>query len=441
MNRTRPIGALALAAALALSLLGGVAPAQAATTPGSTYVPLSPTRLLDTRSGTGAPASPIGPGASIDLTVAGVAGVPATGVTAVVLNVTATDASAPDSFLTVYPADATRPVASNLNFKAGITSTNLVKVAVPTTGDKAGKVTIYNNLGSVAVVADINGWYSANGGTVGGTYNPQIPDRVLDTRNGVGAVDSEVFPGQTIDVQVTGKAGVPASGVSAVVLNVTAIHAGGPESFLTVFPSGTNRPVASNLNFLNRQTVPNLVIARLGTDGKVSIYNNLGLVNIVADVQGWYTSTGVTTKATYFPLPPARDLDTRNGVGTGGTIGRVGPGQTLELTVTGVNGVPAAGVTAVVLNVTAVDHVGPDSFLTVFPTPATGAAAGSVTIASPVLVNGRPLASNLNVVNGQTIPNLVIAQVGANGKVSIYNNLGTVHVAADVQGWFLANGA
>jgi len=435
VHRTRFIGALALA----LSLLAGAVPAGAATTPGSTYFPLSPTRLLDTRNGTGAPVSPIGPGASIDLNVAGVAGVPASGVTAVVLNVAATDATAGDSFLTIYPAGTTRPVASNLNFKAGRTSANLVKVAVPTTGDRAGKVTIYNNLGSVSVVADINGWYAANGGPVGATYHPQIPDRVLDTRNGVGAVDSEVFPGQTIDVQVTGKAGVPATGVSAVVLNVTAIHESGPESYLTVFPSGTTRPVASNVNFLDRRAVPNLVIARLGTNGKVSIYNNLGLANIVADVQGWYTSTGTaTTGATYFPLPPARDLDTRYGVGTGGTIGRVGPGQTLDLTVTGVNGVPAAGVTAVVLNVTAVDHSGPDSFLTVFPTPAP-LPPGS--IASPVLLNGRPLASNLNVVAGQTIPNLVIARVGANGKVSIYNNAGSVDLVADVAGWFLSNGA
>ena len=438
MKIKRPIGALALASALAVSLLAGVAPARAATTPGSTYFPLTPTRVLDTRSAIGAP-DQIGPGGSIDLTVVGVAGVPVSGVTAVVLNVAVTDASAADSFLTVYPAGTTRPVASNLNYKAGTTSANLVKVAVPTTGEKAGKVTFYNNLGTVSVVADISGWYSANGGPVGATYHGQIPDRVLDTRNGVGAVDSEVFPGQTIDVQVTGRAGVPDTGVSAVVLNVTAVHEGGPETFLTVFPSGTNRPVASNLNVLNRRTVPNLVIARLGTNGRVSIYNNLGLVNIVADVQGWYTSTGTTTGATYFPLAPARALDTRNGVGTGGTVGRIGPGQTLDLKVTGLHGVPASGVAAVVLNVTAVDPIGPDSFITVYPSPMGSLPPGS--IASPILQNGRPLASNLNFVEGQTIPNLVIARVASNGTVSIYNNLGSVNVAADVQGWFLTNGA
>jgi hypothetical protein len=180
VSRTRILAALVAAVAMAVSFLVGLVPAQAATVPGATYVPLTPTRLLDTRTGLGA----LGPGASIDLTVVGVAAVPATGVNAVVLNVTATDVTAADTFLTVYPAGTTRPVASNLNAKAGTTSTNLVKVSVPTTGEKAGKVTIYNNLGSTSVVADISGWYSVNGGPAGATYHGQIPDRVLDTRNG-----------------------------------------------------------------------------------------------------------------------------------------------------------------------------------------------------------------------------------------------------------------
>lgn len=431
MNRTRPMAALALtsALALALALLAGIAPARAATTPGSTYFPLTPSRILDTRDGTGAPVGPLGPGATLDLTVVDVAGVPATGVTAVVLNLIAADATADDSYLTVYPAGTNRPIASNLNFMAGFTSTNLVTVAVPASGDKAGKVTIYNNLGSVSVVADISGWYSADGGAVGATYNPLPPARVLDTRDGTGGVEGPVVAGQTIDVAVTGVGAVPATGVSAVVLNVTAVFEtfdpSAPESFLTVYPSGTDRPLASNLNYMAwLPALPNLVIARIGTNGKVSMYNNLGNVDIVADVQGWYTSTGTTTGATYFPLSPARDLDTRNGVGTGGAIGRMGTGQSIDLTVAGVNGVPTTGVAAVVLNVTAVDHLGAPSFMTVHP------AGGQ-----------RPLASNLNFIDGETIPNLVMAGVGADGKVSIYNDKGSVDVVADVQGWFLANGA
>ena len=418
MRRTRPLAAGAMAWAVAVMLLAGLAPARAATTPGSTYFPLSPSRILDTRNGTGAPAGHLGPGAAIDLTVVNANGVPATGVTAVILNVTATDASAQDSYLTVYPAGTLRPMASNLNFNAGTTSTNLVTVGVPATGDNAGKVTIYNNAGAVSVVADINGWYSANGGPVGATFHPLPPDRVLDTRNGVGSEHSLVFPGQSIEVQVTGRGGVPETGVSAVVLNVTAIHVAGPESFLTVYPSGTDRPLASNLNFLNYRAVPNLVVARIGTNGRVSMYNNLGLADFVADVQGWYTSPGTTTGATYFAVSPARVLDTRRGAST--SIGmRLGAGETLDVSPLDTNG---AGVAAVVLNVTAVDHAGPDTFLTVFPR-----------------LNGRPLASNLNVVEGQTIPNLVFARVGGDRQVTVYNNAGAVHVLADIQGWFLTH--
>jgi len=86
------------AVALLVSLLAGIAPAHAATAPGASYFPLTPSRLLDTRTGTGAPATKLGAGASIDLTVVGAGGVPASGVAAVVLNVTATDVSGPDSF-------------------------------------------------------------------------------------------------------------------------------------------------------------------------------------------------------------------------------------------------------------------------------------------------------------------------------------------------------
>ena len=95
--------------------------------------------------------------------------------------------------------------------------------------------------------------------------------------------------GGIVDLQVTGAAGVP-TGATAVVLNVTAADSPGPHSYLTVYPKGTARPLASNLNFAPGQTVANLVIAKIGTDGKVTIYNNLGSTVVIADVQGWFTS-------------------------------------------------------------------------------------------------------------------------------------------------------
>ena len=384
--------------------------------PGSTYFPLSPARILDTRDGTGTGAiNPIGPGGSIDVTVVGVGGVPATNVTAVALNVVATNATGPASFLTIWPTGSVRPLASNLNFVPGVSVPNLVIARVGT----GGKVSMFNNLGSINVAADVQGYFLGDGS--GSTYIPLVPARILDTRNGTGGTSSPVGPGGTIELKVTDAGGVPAAGGTAVALNVTATNVSGNESFLTVWPSGSSRPLASNLNFIFGQTVPNLVIARVGDGGKISIFNNVGNVDVVADTQGYFAAPATPPPgSTYFGQNPARILDTRDGTGVpGGAMGQLGTGGFIDVQVTGAGGVPS-NATAVVLNVTAADSPGPDSFLTLYPT-------GSA----------RPLASNLNFVAGQTVPNLVIARIGSGGKVTFYNNLGSTVVVADVQGYFV----
>jgi hypothetical protein len=97
-----------------------------------------------------------------------------------------------------------------------------------------------------------------------------------------------VGPGGTISLQVTGLAGVPASGVTAVVLNVTAV-APTTSSFVTVYPSGQPRPLASNLNITAGSVRPNLVVVQVGADGKVSLFNSGGRTDLVADLAGYYT--------------------------------------------------------------------------------------------------------------------------------------------------------
>jgi len=400
-----------------LGALGTTGPALAADA-GSTYVPLSPARIMDTRDGTGR-AGVIGPipdGGAVELTVVGVGGVPASNVEAVALNVTATNGTALDSYLTVFPTGTNRPLASNLNFNAGKTVPNLVMARV----GSGGKVTIYNNSGTADVVADVQGWYASPVDPVGSRYVPLEPARLLDTRVGVGTSSGSVPAGGAVELVVAGRGGVPQAGVTAVVLNVTATGASGPDTFVTVFPSGTQRPLASNLNVIQGQTVPNAVVARLN-NGKVTLYNNAGSVHLVADVQGWYSvpTEPLTGRSSYNPVAPVRALDTRDGTGTNGVSGRLGAGGIIQLQIAGTNGIPATGVSAVVLNVTATNPTGPDSFLTVYPAP------------SP-----RPLASNLNFRVDQTVANLVVARVGPNGAVTIYNNLGATHVVADVQGWF-----
>ncbi|MFJ9808104.1 hypothetical protein ACIRTB_07730 [Streptomyces sp. NPDC101158] len=248
---------------------------------GATYRPVTPTRLMDTRAGLGVPKAKVGAQKSVTLKVAGNGGLPATGVTAVVLNVTATAPTAA-SFVSVHPADKPRTSASNLNFTAGQTIPNLVFVPVSANGE----VTFYNHAGSVDLIADVAGFFTMDG--TGSAYHPMTPTRLMDTRSGTGVVQAKVGAGQTVTLQVAGRAGIPDTGVTAVVLNVTAVAptAGG---FVSVFPAGTVRTSASNLNFTAGTTIPNLVVVPV-VNGRVSFYNHAGSVDLLADVAGYYVS-------------------------------------------------------------------------------------------------------------------------------------------------------
>jgi hypothetical protein len=250
---------------------------------GSRYTPLPPSRVLDTRDGTGQGGvrAKVPGGSAIELNVRGAGGVPAaSSVTAVVLNITAANATVSGSYVTVYPSGAARPLASNLNVSVGQAVPNLVVAAV-----SDGRVMLYNNAGSVDLVADVQGWYGS------GAESRDLsiaPVRLLDTRTGTGGTTGKVGPGAAIELTVAGANGIP-PGVRGVVLNVTVTGQSGPESYLTVYPSGAARPLASNLNFVDGQTRANLVFARVGSGGKVAFYNYVGSVNVVADVQGWFS--------------------------------------------------------------------------------------------------------------------------------------------------------
>jgi hypothetical protein len=273
-----------------------------------------------------------------------------------------------------------------------------------------GKVDFFNNSpGTVHIVADLAGYFSYD--ATASRYTPVNPARVLDTRAAIGvSTTTAVQPYQTVPLQIAGAGGVPATGVTAVELNVTVTQPSA-SGVLTVYPDGQPRPLASNLNWFAFETRPNLVIVPV-TDGTVDFFNNSpGTVHIVADVAGYFSHD--TTASTYTPVTPLRVLDTRAAIGVSTTT-PLAPGQTVTLQIAGL---PASGVTAVVLNVT-VTQPSDSGVLTVYP-------------ADP-----RPLASDLNWVPGLTVPNLVIVPV-VNGTVKFFNNSpGTVHLVADLAGYF-----
>ena len=359
--------------------------------------PLTPSRIMDTRGG-----GTLGVTGTTAVQIRGAGGVPTAGVSAVAINVTAVNPT-DGGYLTVWPSDRTRPTASNLNFAAGQTVPNLV--VVPVGSD--GKINIFNgSFGTVDVIVDVAGYYMDGTPTAAGTLGPLTPSRIMDTRSG-----GTLGVTGTTTVQILGAGGVPTTGVSAVAINVTAVNPtdGG---YLTVWPSDRARPTASNLNFAAGQTVPNMVVVPVGSDGKINIFNgSFGTVDVIVDVAGYYMDGTPTAAGTLGPLTPSRILDTRSG----GTLG----GRTAQaLKVTGRGGVPASGVSAVMVNLTAVGPVS-DGYLTAGPSG-----------------TNLPNASNLNFVHGRNVANLAVVPVGTDGKIMLFNgSTAPVDLIADVVGY------
>ena len=376
------------------------------TTHGSDYVPVSPTRVLDTRNGTGAPQARVAAGGTLAVDVtSGVIGAPAADtITAVVLNALVVN-PAGGGYLTAYPDGMSRPKSSNLDFSAGQTVPNLVTVKV-----RNGKIDLYNGSGGTTdLVADVQGYYVD---AAGSGYVPMAPTRLLDTRKGIGAPARAVAPGGTVALKVEGVSGIPASGVSAVAVNVTVTAPTGG-GYITVYPDGTTMPKASNLDFSAGQTVPNMVVVKVGGDGEIDLRNtSSGTVQLIADVAGYYSTTGGHALV---PTDPRRLLDTRTGTGQESASPLpVAPESNAVWFVDG----EVLGESALVLNVT-VTNPKSGGYITAYPSTAP-----------------RPTASNLDFSAGQTVPNMVMVSAG-NGTVDLFNaSAGTTDLIADLFGYF-----
>lgn len=391
--------------------------------PTSQFVPVAPARILDTRPTSLINYAGVKPTANgqFDLVVTGQQGIPANA-SAVVLNVTATEANGP-GYVQLFPAGrGTAGSSSNLNMEAaGQTIPNAVIVPI---GD-GGAVTVFTQVGT-HVLADVAGYFVPTDVAVAsGRFSGIAPTRVLDTRpqSLINYSGAKPGAGAIVTVPVTGLAGGPgAAQVSAVVLNVTATEATAP-GYVQVAPGGQLVPgKSSNLN-LNAagQTIPNLVIVPVAADGTVSIFTQSG-THLIADVTGYFTSaTGLPDLSGLFlPLAPERIVDTRPGSTSrdgGGFTGGANDGFTVLFA-----GLPQAELGAVMLNVTATASLG----------------AGFVQVGPDALLpQNVGKSSNLNLERaGQTIPNAVLVPVTAANDLDLYTQSGT-ELIVDIFGWFL----
>lgn len=376
------------------------------TTLGSAYSVVTPTRILDTRNGTGVSKGRVGANSIAKLRVAGAGPIPSSGVTAAVLNVTVV-ATTTGGYITVYPSGGgtTVPTVSSLNYSAGKVVPNLVTVPV----GSDGYVYLYNGGGApVDLVADVSGYYSLAGTSL---YAPAIPQRVLDTRKGTGAPQGAVQAGGTVKLLVAlgNTVLAPPGKMSAVAVNVTVVNpsAGG---YVTAYADGTNKPGTSNLNFATGQTVANSAIVPVAANGEIDLTTTATL-NLVVDVVGYYSTELNYAGAAFVPIAPSRVFDSRKAGN-----GQFASGFEYDLNL----GSWSQPINAIQMNAT-VTNAKAGGYLSLY------------TYGAP-----SPGTSNLNWVAGQTIANAAsVTPNGSNGWIAIFNGSGAgIDVVLDVSGYF-----
>ena len=457
-------------------------------TPGLSYFPIQPFREADTRCSSTPPTLPASvctsehlppanggldppsAGGSIQIQITGTAGTGAGSVPdnaeAVIITLTAVaSSSAGNGYLSAYPAGTIPPIASSLNYAPGEAVPNLVTVTV----GSGGKISVLSSSGSVNVVVDVEGYYAPSGS--GGSYFDPLtsPARILDTRctqttpphalpgycpaESIPSANATVAapgPAGTITVKVTGMDGVPATGVTAVMLNITAAGPPSANGYLTVWPAGALRTITSNVNFVHNTTSDSVIVAtgQGSNAGEVDIYNSSGTSQLIVDVSGWFSSGGYA----FTPSSPVRICDTRSVAQIGGTpdvasgaasqcanSGRPvtgGVAGELLAQVIGVGGVPASAVVATA-NAT-VTFTTANSYLTFFQAgtsmPATsnlnwsaGEIKSNMVVLPLALANGQ---------GGQTAQGGQTGQGGQGGSVDVFNLSGSTAVVIDITGWY-----
>jgi Subtilase family len=365
---------------------------------GDTYVPLAaPQRVLDTRTTTGGHPAKLGAGEVFTVSIPGLPD----DATAVAVNLTGTQPSA-FTHIDLFPATYTG--TSTLNLKANQTAAVFTMLAL----GPNHTIKIRNEAGQTHALIDLVGSFVPNGGGTFVAKNP--PARLLDTRTTTGGHLGTLGPGETFALQVRGVAGVP-DDATAVMVNVTGANQTNL-TFLDVFPETPTGTSTLNLDG-GKGPRANLAAVGIGADGKIRIRNANGTVHVVIDLEGWFVPNG---GARFVAVDPTtRILDTRTGNGL--RLGALGANTRITLQGSMIYGVPY-NATAVFMNLTAVAPT-TGTFVTAWP-------------------SGLPFpnTSNINVNTGEVTPNAVVVGVGTSGTVTLRNEIGSVHLVADLTGYF-----
>jgi hypothetical protein len=381
--------------------------------------------------------------ATFDIQLLGRGGIPtdAANVLAVVVNLTVTEPGA-NGYLEAYGKGARPDVRTSIiNFAPNQTVPN---VAIVRPGaDGALTIGLYGQSGSANVIVDVFGWFSTSTYTAtdGARLIPTTPSRILDTRSGVGRPSAGALSEkQTIDLQVRGADGVnPAvvdvvpdsPQVTGVLLNVVGIttEPGGTATHLSLFPDALPAgqfPATSNVNLAAGVIKANLVFVPVGSDGKVRVFNNQGLTQVVADVVGYMRSgfTETTRQGRVVPLTsPYRTFDTRQPQFGGVALG---PGQAEDWSYADFASSVFIGSAAVGPQLGVIGNLTSAELKRQYPSQI----AQSYLTAYPSNA-ARPESSNLNTIEGPPVPNMAVLKYGSDATVRVYNNAGYTHYIFD----------
>jgi len=348
------------------------------------FVPRTPIRMIDTRVGLGGTLGPLDPDSVLRVQLPN--GVP-TGARSVALTVTA-DQYAELGFVTAYPCNSPRPLASLLNPLPGEPRSNQLVANV----DGSRAICLYTR-GKAELIVDMTGWFIEGGAT----FHPLTPTRVLDSRFGPrpDGGSGRLRAGELVSIPIAGRNGVPVS-ATAVTANVTVTNSEG-DGYVTAFPCGTPVPPTSTGNVPNGGTRASFALVGLGNRNLCVYVKRAG--DLVVDLTGWF---GPGAGNEVIPATPRRLLDTR--IDSGGPLD---PARQRVLRL----GLPA-GTTSAAVNVTAVDAEEP-GWISILP------------------CSQSSLTSTVNFDADMAIANLVTVPVAGSDSLCIRTNV-TSHVVIDL---------
>ncbi len=252
--------------------------------PGSTYHALTPTRILDSRYGTGLSGA-FSSHVARTFTVTG--GIVPSNATAVTGNLTVTGQSSL-GFLFVGPVAMNNPTSSTLNFPSGDDRANAVTVALGAGGTLSVTYAAPTLGQSAQVIFDVTGYFTPDAS--GASYFPLTPTRILDSRYGTGL--AAAFSSHVARTFGTsgGTSGVPAS-ATAITGNLTVTQQTSL-GFLYLGPNATDSPTSSTLNFPKGDDRANAVTVAIGAGATLSVTYaapTLGpTAHVILDVTGYF---------------------------------------------------------------------------------------------------------------------------------------------------------